>query len=149
MFQNEDKLIDNVESVKNRTMKEFMLLIRNKINDHDEWSMEKLQEFLKSCEVYIQNLKKQGKILSAQPLIREGKIISGRNGAWKVEPFNENDEVQVGYYHILANDIEEAIAIAKGNPEFSYGSTARIEVRPVKIKEVSTNFEYPKTAVSS
>jgi hypothetical protein len=130
-------------------MKEFMLLIRNKISDHDDWSMEKLQDFLKSCEVYILNLKNQGKLLSAQPLIREGKIISGSNGAWKVEPFNENEEVQVGYYHILANDIDEAISIAKENPEFKYGTTARIEVRPIKTKEVITNFEYPKTAVSS
>ena len=130
-------------------MNEFILLIRNKISDHDDLSIEKLQDLLKSCEVYILNLKNQGKLLSAQPLIREGKIISGMKGAWKVESFNENDEVQVGYYHIPANDIEEAISIAKGNPEFNYGSTARIEVRPIKTTEVTTDFEYPKAAISS
>jgi hypothetical protein len=27
-------------------------------------------------------------------------------------------EVIVGYYHILAEDLNDAIAIAKGNPEF-------------------------------
>ena len=78
--------------------------------------------------------------------MREGKIISGSKGAWKEGPFNETKEVIVGYYHILAEDLDDAIAIAKGNPEFEYGTTARIEVRPIKTKEESTGFVYPKTA---
>jgi len=45
--------------------------------------------------------------------------------------------------------MEEAISIAIWNTEFEYGSGARIEVRPIKTKEVTTNFEYPKTAFSS
>jgi hypothetical protein len=130
-------------------MKEFMLLILNKADHQDEWPDERLQNFLKKCETYIMNLKQQGKLISAQPLIREGKILSGKSGAWKEESFNEHDEVQVGYYHILAKDMEEAISIAKGNPEFEYGSTARIEVRPIKTKEVTTNFVYPKTTASN
>jgi len=130
-------------------MKEFMLLIRNKLNHQDEWSVDRLQDFLKKCEVYITSLREKQQLISAQPLIREGKIISGKKGDWKVEPFNEYDEVQVGYYHILAKDIDEAISIAKENPEFEFGSTARIEVRPIKTKEVTTNFVYPKTAMSS
>ena len=50
----------------------------------------------------------------------------------------------VGYYHILAKDIDDAIEIAKGNPEFEYGVKARIEVRPIKVKEETTGFTYPK-----
>jgi len=130
-------------------MKEFMLLIRNKINHQDEWSNDRLQEFLKKCEVYILDLRKQEKLISAQPLIREGIILSEKNGDWKEEDINENDEVQVGYYHVFAYDMKDAISIAKGNPEFEYGSTARIEIRPVKTKEVSTNFVYPENTISS
>jgi hypothetical protein len=125
-------------------MKEFMLLIRNEMDHQVSWSSEQHKEFVKKCEVYIGNLKKAGKLISAQPLVREGKIISGSNGAWKSTPFNETKEVQVGYYHILAKDTDEAIAIAKGNPEFEYSTTARIEVRPIKMKEESTGFVYPK-----
>ena len=127
-------------------MKEFMLLIRNEIDHQSSWSPEKHRQFLKNCEDYIGNLTKEGKLKSAQPLVREGKIISGSKGAWKDGPFNESKEVIVGYYHILAEDLKDAIAIAKGNPEFEYGSTARIEVRPIKTKEESTGFVYPKTA---
>jgi hypothetical protein len=127
-------------------MKEFMLLIRNEIDHQASWSPEKHQQFLKRCEDYIGNLTKEGKLKSAQPLVREGKIISGSKGAWKDGPFNESKEVIVGYYHILAEDLSDAIAIARGNPEFEYGSTARIEVRPIKTKEESTGFLYPKTS---
>ena len=125
-------------------MKEFMLLVRNEIDHQAGWSSEQHTQFLKQCELYIGGLKKEGKLLSAQPLVREGKIISGKEGNWKEVPFNETREVQVGYYHILAKDLAEAIAIAKGNPEFEYGTTARIEVRPIKMKEESTSFVYPK-----
>jgi hypothetical protein len=123
-----------------------MLLVRNEIDHQASWSPEKHQQFLKKCEDYIENLRKEGRLKSAQPLVREGKIISFSKGAWKDGPFNESKEVIVGYYHILAEDLNGAIAIAKGNPEFEYGSTARIEVRPIKTKEESTGFVYPKTA---
>jgi hypothetical protein len=124
-------------------MKEFMLLIRNEIDHQAEWPSERHQEFLTKCEFYIHHLKKQGKLISAQPLVREGKIISGKIGAWKEGPFNETKEVQVGYYHILAAGMDEAVSIAKENPEFEYGTTARIEVRPIKTKEAATNYVYP------
>jgi len=127
-------------------MKEFMLLIRNEIDHQTSWSPEQHKQFLKKCEDYIGNLTKEGKLESAQPLVREGKIISGSKGAWREGPFSETKEVIVGYYHILAKDLNDAIGIAKRNPEFEYGTTARIEVRPIKMKEESTGFVYPKTA---
>ena len=130
-------------------MREFMLLIRNEIDHQSKWSAEQHKQFLSKCEVYIGNLTKEGKLISAQPLIREGTIISGKNGEWNERPFNETKEVQVGYYHILAKDMDEAIAIAKMNPEFEYGTTARVEVRPVKMKEESTGFVYPEKGISS
>jgi hypothetical protein len=125
-------------------MKEFMLLIRNAIDNQAGWSRERHEQFLRKCESYIGNLQKDGKLISAQPLIREGQIISGTKGAWKETPFGETNEIQVGYYRILARDMNEAIAIAKENPEFEFGTTARIEVRPIKMKEETTAFVYPQ-----
>jgi hypothetical protein len=124
-------------------LKEFMLLIRNEIDHQAAWSQEQHQQFLKKCADYIDGLTKQGKLKSAQPLVREGKMISGLKGAWTEAPFNESKEVIVGYYHILAHDLEDAVAIAKRNPEFEYGTTARVEVRPMKMKEESTRYVYP------
>lgn len=123
--------------------KEFMLFIRNKVDHLSHLSPEENQKFLKACEDYIGKLKKDGKLKAAQPLVKEGKLISGSKGIWKEGPFQETNEVMVGYYHVVAKDLDEAIALAKGNPEFSYTSTARIEVRPVKRKEQTTGFIYP------
>ena len=71
-------------------------------------------------------------------------MLSRTNGEWKHGSIKENNEMNVGYYHILADDIDEAIAIAKKNPEFEYGTTARVEVRQIKTKEVTTGYVYPK-----
>ena len=121
-----------------------MLLIRNEADSKSGFTPDKHQEFLKSCEVYIEGLKKKRQLISAQPLIREGTMIYGSSEAFKEGPFSEGREVIVGYYHILAKDLAEAILIAKGNPEFAYTKTARVEVRPIKMKEESTAFEYPR-----
>jgi hypothetical protein len=125
-------------------VKEFMLLIRNEIDHQSKWSTDVHQKFLKQCEVYIDKLKSERKLISAQPIVREGAMISGSKGTWKEGPISYTKEVIVGYYHILAADLSEAIAIAKGNPEFEFGTTARVEVRPSKMKEAATGFVYPK-----
>ena len=124
-------------------MKEFMLLIRNDKDAKSGFSAERHQEFVTQCSVYIGKLIEEKKLLSAQPLIREGFLISNPGGVWKDRPFNESKEVIVGYYHILAKDLNEAVEIAKGNPEFAYTPDARVEVRPIKMKEESIAFEYP------
>jgi hypothetical protein len=125
-------------------MQEFMLLVRNKGERLAALSPEQRLEFVKKCEVYIGKLKREEKLIAAQPLIREGRIISGTPSAWKDEPVNEKEEIQVGYYHILATNLDDAIATAKGNPEFEYTPTAKVEVRPIKTGEEKTGFVYPK-----
>jgi len=123
-------------------MKEFMLYIRNQ--GQSTLSPDQHEEFLKKCESYIEDLKKQGKLVSAQPLEIRGKIISKQVGEWEADPLDLSQEVNVGYYHIRAKDLEEAIEIAKRNPEFEYKKTARIEVRPIKTSEKITGYVYPK-----
>jgi len=83
-----------------------MLLIRNRTDHQAGWTSEQHQLFLKRCEVYINSLKKDKKLIAAQPLLREGIIISGNKSHWTEHPFNEAEEVQVGYYHILAEDLK-------------------------------------------
>ena len=128
-------------------MNEYMFFIRKKINSEEALSEERLLEFLRACETYIQNLKQQGVLLSAQPIDWTGKIISGKNNNWQESSYDESGEVIGGYYHILANDLDEAIEIAKDNPEFSFNEDTRIEIRPVKMEESRTDFVYPSESV--
>jgi hypothetical protein len=124
-------------------MKEFMFFIRKKSNSQETLPPEKFQLFLKACEVYIDNLREQGKLVSARPFVWSGKIISGKSNKWNETSYDEAEEVIGGYYHILANDIDEATDIARGNPEFKFNEGTRIEIRPVKMKEEQTGFVYP------
>jgi len=127
-------------------MKEFMLYIRNIGNQKSTLPEEEHRAFLKKCEEYIAELKKENRLISAQPLVREGVFVSGREGAWSEELIDPSKQIQVGYYHILANNLGEAVSIAKANPEFAYSLTAQIEVRPVKMKEENTGYVYPAKA---
>lgn len=124
-------------------MKEFMLIIRSSEDLLASLSPEIKKQFLNKVQNYIGNLMKEGKLKGAQPLERQGRVISGTKGALKDEPFTETKDIIIGYYHILASDLNEAISIAKENPEFEFGSKVRIEVRPVKMKEELIDFVYP------
>jgi len=125
-------------------MKEYMLYIRNSGDAKASLSAEQHLAFVKECEVYIGKLKANGNLIAAQPIVREGFIVSGNGENWNIAAIDVTKETQVGYYHICAKDINEAIEIAKANPEFVYVPTASIEVRPIKMVEEKTNFVYPK-----
>ena len=124
-------------------MKEFMFFIRKQNDSAETLSPEQHQSFLKSCERYIDRLKQEGRLISAQPIERMGTIISKSGDKWIDVPFNESTEVIGGYYHLLAQNLEEAISIAAANPEFEYNPDTRIEVRPLKMKEEITGYTYP------
>ena len=100
--------------------------------------------FVRKCEVYIGKLQAEGKLIAAQPIIREGVVLAKFGSEWKIEDLDPTKEVQVGYYHIRAKTLHEAIGIAQANPGFEYVPSARIEIHQIKTKEEETGFEYPK-----
>jgi hypothetical protein len=124
-------------------MKEFMFYIRNEKDAKKYLTTDQHNAFIKKCETYIGKLKSEKKLIAAQPIVREGVVIKKSENGWTEKEIVKDKEVQVGYYHILAEDIEEAIKIAKANPEFEYVPSATIEVRPIKIMESETGFVYP------
>jgi hypothetical protein len=123
--------------------KEFMFYIRNAGDAKLALTEDEHLKFIKKCEVYIGQLKAENNLVAAQPLVREGLVISRNGNNWNSTKIDASKEVQVGYYHIRANDLQEAIAMAKENPEFEFVPSATIEIRPIKMKEEKTNFVYP------
>lgn len=114
-------------------MKEFFLMIRSQGNAMSSFSPEQVQQHVQKVGAYIEGLVKAGKMKSAQPLSLTGTIVAGGNGkAVKDGPFVESKEVIAGYYHILAEDLDEAVAIAKQDPRFEDAADWKIEVRPVQ-----------------
>ena len=124
-------------------MKEFMFYIRNEKDAKNSLTADQHLAFIKKCESYISILKSKNKLIAAQPIVREGVVLKKSGSDWTEKDIATDKETQVGYYHILANDIDEAIKIAKDNPEFEYVPSATIEVRPIKTKESETGFVYP------
>jgi hypothetical protein len=124
-------------------MKEFMLYIRNEKDAKKSLTEDQHLAFIKQCENYIGILKSENKLIAAQPIVREGVVLKKTVGGWSEKDIMTDNETQVGYYHILAVDLDEAIKIAKDNPEFEYVPSATIEVRPIKTKETETGFVYP------
>jgi hypothetical protein len=128
-------------------MREYMLQVFNRADAKDGWSKERHIEFVRKCESYIEHLQQNGNLIAAQPLARQGRNLSGRESdGWRVTDLTPGGEVQVGYYHLRANDLDDAVELAKGNPEFDYSSTAWIEVRLIKSEEADTGFVYPTGA---
>lgn len=107
-----------------------MLFIRNEGNPIASLSLEQQQEHVQKVGGFIRKMVEQQKMKAAQPLEMEGEIISFKNGKFVDGPFNETKEVISGYYHILAEDLKEAVEIAKQDPRFEDGEW-RIEVRPI------------------
>lgn len=112
-------------------MKEFMLLIRSEEEPKADLSPEQLQQHIEKVGGFIKKLTNEGRMKSAQPLEMEGKLLSYKDGRIVDGPYNETKEIISGYYHLLANDLEEAVEIAKQDPRFEEGIW-RVEVRPIK-----------------
>jgi hypothetical protein len=111
-------------------MKDFLLIIRTEGNVWSDLSPEQLQKHMEHGTAYIGNLMKEGKLKSANPVDKGSRIVTESNGVMKDGPFNETKEVIAGYFLVAAQDIDEAVCIAKANPIFKDIPT-RIEVHPM------------------
>ena len=112
-----------------KTTGEYMLFFRGEGWD-DALSTEELQAAIDQIEAWFGKLRDQGKVKGSQALSSERKIVFGNHGRIVADgPFAESKEAIGGYLLVQANDMDEALAIAKANPSLEYGVS--IEVRPV------------------
>lgn len=111
--------------------KEFMYFVYSDSNRVATLPPNQQQLHIEKIGAYIKNLAETEKLKSAQPLETEGVIIGNKDGIFSENKLDENTKVIVGYYHILAKDIKEAIAIAKADPRFEEDGW-EIVIRPIK-----------------
>ena len=114
-------------------MQEFLFLIRTEGDVWTDLTPKQLQEHIAKGTAYIGNLIKEGKLKSAAPLQTGTKLVTDGNKIIKDGPFNESKEVIAGYFHVVAENMDEAMEIAKANPIFKDIPT-KIEVhlmRPI------------------
>jgi hypothetical protein len=112
-----------------QTTNQYLLLFRGNAW-YNGLSPEELQKVMTQSKAWFDRLAEQGKLKAAQPLLREGATVSGKNGRVVADgPFAESKEAIGGYLLLQVDSIEEAIAIAQSNPGLGYDTT--IEIRPV------------------
>src|SRR5258708_6162099 len=107
----------------------YMLIFRG-TDWYQGLSAEEMQQVSDKWMAWFKGLMASGKAVAGNPLEREGKIISGKNGRVVSDgPFAESKETIGGYFLLKVNTLDDAVAIAKECPGLPYG--IRVEVRPV------------------
>ena len=111
-------------------MEEFIYFIRNLGDPVANFSEERQQAHIQKVVAFIQEMTGEGKMKAAQPLKNKGTFISFKDGKFEESEINVTEEIISGYYHILAENLDEAIEIAKSDPRFEDGDW-RLEIRPI------------------
>ena len=112
-----------------QTPNEYLLLFRG-TEWHKGLSPEELQKAMTEFKGWFDRLTEEGKMKGANPLMREGKLVSGKQGRVVADgPFAESKEAIGGYFLLQAQSLEEAVAIARACPTLEFGTV--VEVRPV------------------
>jgi hypothetical protein len=91
-------------------------------------SRNKIQKAIDQFYTWLDRLVNDGKMKRGQRLTHEGKTIV-RPNVITDGPFGESKEVIGGYWFILADSLDEAVQIAKGNPCLDCGLF--LEIRPI------------------
>lgn len=89
-----------------------------------------LQRTMTDFYAWVDGLHRQGILRGAQPLMEEGKLVTGSKGASVTDGvFAESKEAIAGYFLLAVDTMDEALHIARACPILDHG--AQIEVRPV------------------
>jgi hypothetical protein len=110
----------------------FMLLVYNDSAMLDALPPAEFDETMRGCIAHADELRQDGHLLDSQMLdsARKAKSVRIRQNRTTVldGPFAETKELLAGFNLIEAEDIDEAVRIAK---QFPWARTGCIEVRPV------------------
>jgi hypothetical protein len=113
---------------------EYLIIARGQWDN--ALSREEIQNTIDEFYVWLDRLVSEGKMKRGQRLTNEGKTIL-RSNVVRDGPFGESKEVIGGYWFILANDLNEAAEIAKGNPCLTAGLF--FEIRPIDPQPASSD----------
>lgn len=89
-----------------------------------------LQRVMTDFYAWVDGLVQAGVHRGAQPLVEEGKLVSGARGASVTDGvFAESKEAIAGYFLLAVASTAEAVKLAQACPILAFG--AQIEVRPI------------------
>lgn len=107
---------------------EHLLLIRG-THWNSGLSPAELQRIMTEFYGWVEGLQSSGLLRSAQPLMEEGRLVSGAQSLVTDGVFAESKEAVAGYFLLAVASTDEAVKLAQACPILAHG--AQIEVRPI------------------
>lgn len=96
-----------------------------------ELSPQELQQGMARWMAWVGELRQSGHFKGGDPLEpKGGKFISGKNRAVTDGPFAEAKDLVGGYFMMECKNLDEAVELARGCPDFERGGT--VEIRAVR-----------------
>lgn len=117
-------------------MAEYLLLFRGGDAQSSQDSPEAFQAHMQKWMQWMGELKEQGKLIGAQPLVNSGRVITGKKKIISDGPYMEGKEIVGGYLACTASSYDEAVEISKGCPILDFESGI-VEVREIKSLNMS------------
>ena len=111
-------------------MKEFIVLIYVYGMPVLKLSPEKQQKHIEKVGKFIASLANNGRLKNAQPFEPRGISITGIQGVFQQTELNAGEKDIVGFYHVVANDVEEVSALIRTDPRFE-DTDWRVDIWPI------------------
>ncbi|MEI6712527.1 MAG: YciI family protein [Verrucomicrobiota bacterium] len=107
---------------------EHLLLIRG-THWNGSLSPAELQRIMSDFYGWVKGLQSKGILRGAQPLMEEGRLVTGPQRIVTDGVFAESKESIAGYFLLAVASTDEAVKLAQACPILAYG--VQIEVRPI------------------
>jgi hypothetical protein len=109
-------------------MSQFILFIRGGSDLSENLSPEQIQTAIERYSTWARKLRAEGKLISAERLKEnESYLLSTKNGQIVVDgPFAETKETIGGFFIVNADNLEQAIEIARESPAMSHGGMVEL-----------------------
>jgi hypothetical protein len=104
-------------------MEKFMLIFHGGIKQ--DASPEEMQANMGQWMAWVEQLHKEGRYVSGEPLIPGGKMVTSTTTVTD-GPYTEGKEVVGGYFVVNAASIDDAVELAKSYPDFGYGGYVQV-----------------------
>jgi hypothetical protein len=111
-------------------MAKFMYLFRSQNAGWKPSSPEEMQQLMKAWMGWIEELKKDGHLVSTgERLNGGGTVVRGKAKTVTDGPYAEAKDTIGGYMVVEAQDLAQAVKLSHGSPIFE--SEGSVEIRPI------------------
>ena len=111
-------------------MKEYLLLFRGGDTERKQLSPEQIEAHMKRWQEWIGGIAQKEQFVGGQPLVSEGKVLTGSSKKLTDGPFIEGKEIVGGYLLIKASSMEDAIKISESCPNLE-AESGTVEIREI------------------